>query len=100
MKKILLFLSALMVSQLASAWYLVGSGSLGNWTPGSAIEYTSKEGDLEVWENISLTKNQEFKFIKEKNWNTSLGSGSNIGATGATTTLHDNGGNCKWTGAA
>ena len=100
MKKFLLFVCALMVSQIAGAWYLIGAGSLGNWDPNSAIASTSTEGSLEVWENINLTANQEFKFIKEKNWNTNLGSGSSISSTGQTTTLYSGGNNCKWTGAA
>ena len=95
MKKFLLFLCALMVSQIAGAWYLIGGGSLGNWDPASAIAYTSTEDNLEVWENISLTTDQEFKFIKQKNWDNNLGSGSNINSTGKETTLHDNGGNCN-----
>ena len=100
MKKFLLFLCALMVSQIAGAWYFIGSGSLGKWQPASAIAYTSTEGNIEVWEDISLTTDQEFKFIKEQNWNTSLGSGSDINSTGNETKLYDNGGNCKWKGAA
>ena len=86
MKKFLLFLCALMVSQIAGAWYLIGGGSLGNWDPASAIAYTSTEDNLEVWENISLTTDQEFKFIKQKNWDNNLGSGSNINSTGKETT--------------
>ena len=99
MKKVLLILCALMVTQLAGAWYLVGGSPL-SWEPSAGIQNTTTDGSLEVWESVNLNNNQEFKFVKEKNWNTSLGSGSSITGTGKTTTLYLNGGNCKWTGAA
>ena len=67
MKKVLLILCALMVTQLAGAWYLVGgSAALQSWNAGSAIAPTTTENGIEIFEGISLDKNVEFKFLNSE----------------------------------
>ena len=101
MKKVLLILCALMVTQLAGAWYLVGgSAALQSWNAGSAIAPTTTENGIEIFEGISLDKNVEFKFLKSQAWGTELTTGGNVTTVGTAYTLKTSGNNTKWTGAS
>ena len=70
MKKVLLFLCALVAAQMANAqWYLTGGATTAGWTEQNPIE-PKTEGSIDVWENINLTKDQGFKFLGTKgSWN-------------------------------
>ena len=73
MKKFLLFFCALIVTQMAYAWYVVGSTStFGSWTPTSAPVMTETESGVFVLENVTIDKGAEFKFIKEQKWGDEL----------------------------
>ena len=85
---------------MANAWYLVGGTSqLKNWAAEQALQYSSVDGNIQIWENIQLLNGTEFKFVQDRNWNTSYGSGGNLSALNTEYTLSNSKGNCKWTGA-
>ena len=73
MKKVLLFLCALVAAQMANAWYLVGIG--GDWS--TFHEPTKTEGSNQYWENVQLGASEQFKITSQPNWD-----GENLGNYG------------------
>ena len=73
MKKVLLFLCALVAAQMANAWYLVGIG--GDW--GTFHAPTKTDGTNEYWENLELSASEQFKITSQASWN-----GENLGNYG------------------
>ena len=101
MKKILLFLCAILATQMANAWYLIGSTSqLKSWDVGQALQYNKVDGNIQIWENIELSNGTEFKFVQDRSWTTNYGYGNNMNTLDKEYTLYSGGGNCKWTGTA
>ena len=82
MKKVLLFLCALVAAQMANAWYLTGSVTSKGWGTGeTAIEANETIGNLQFCRNLNLIKDGEFKFLADKNtWDNAIGGGNNINA--------------------
>ena len=73
MKKFLLFFCALIVTQMAYAWYVVGSTStFASWTPTNAPAMTETESGVFVLSNVTIDKGAEFKFIKTQAWGNEL----------------------------
>ena len=100
MKKFLLFFCALIVTQMAYAWYVVGSTStFGSWTPANApvMTETETESGVFVLSDVTIDKGAEFKFIKTQAWGNELAYNGTIFANedkAVTSGIH----NTKWGG--
>lgn len=97
MKKVLLFLCAMMVAQLANAWYVVGSSTaFGNWSPEAAPEMTA-DGENYILKGTTLNNGDEFKFCEYQSWDSNYGPGTSVVAN-AEYTCYSNGNNAVWAG--
>ena len=97
MKKVLLFLCALVAAQMANAWYLVGIG--GDWANAKAP--TKIEGNYEYWENLTLTSNESFKIRpNQNNWDGALGNYGYHDGWMSGGPLSESENNATWTGSA
>jgi hypothetical protein len=78
-------------------WGLIGSfAAANNWTTDVTMEVV---GDWAVAKNVTLAKNNEFKFRADKAWTLSYGTGGDVNV-GKTYTTYNNGGNMKFVGEA
>ncbi len=78
------------------SWGVVGS--FNGWDVANSVAMTV-DGDWAVAENVTLAKNDEFKFAADNTWDLSYGSGSDVNV-GETYTSYNNGGNMKFVGEA
>ena len=98
MKKVLLFLCAMLVAQLAQAWYVVGSSSaLGSWDVSKAIEMTQQADGTYLLADFSLTTADQFKFIETRSWSSNLGPGTTI-LPNTDYKVYSGGDNATWQG--
>ncbi len=95
MKKVLLFLCAMMVAQLAQAWYVVGSFC--GWDVNQAVEMTKQADGTYLLADYTLETGVEFKFIETRGWGSNLGPGTNV-QPNTEYKLYANGGNAVWQG--
>lgn len=78
-------------------WGLIGSfAAANNWATDVTMEVV---GDWAVAKNVTLAKNNEFKFRADKAWSLSYGTGGDVNV-GKTYTTYNNGGNMKFVGEA
>lgn len=77
-------------------WGLVGS--FNSWDVANYVT-TVVEGDWAVAKNVTLKKNDEFKFAADKAWTLSYGTGGEVNV-GKEYTTYNNGGNMKFVGEA
>ena len=77
-------------------WGVVGS--FNNWAVDNYV-VTVVEGDWAVAKNVTLAKNDQFKFAADKAWTLSYGSACDVNV-GKTYTTYNNGGNMKFVGEA
>ena len=75
-------------------WGLIGSFAGSDWGTDVAMAIN---GDWAVAKNVTIAKNNEFKFRADGNWTLSYGSGSNVVAD-KTYDTYNNGGNMKFVG--
>ena len=95
MKKVLLFLCAMMVAQLAQAWYVVGSFC--GWDVNQAVEMTKQADGTYLLADYTLETGAEFKFIETRGWSSNLGPGTNV-QPNTEYKLYADGGNAVWQG--
>jgi hypothetical protein len=77
-------------------WGVVGS--FNDWKAENYV-VTEVNGDWAVAKNVTLAKNDEFKFAADKAWTLSYGSACDVNV-GKTYTTYNNGGNMKFVGEA
>ncbi|MBO7306465.1 MAG: hypothetical protein J6U59_00375 [Alistipes sp.] len=75
-------------------WGLIGSFAGSDWGKDVA---TTVEGDWAVAKNVTIAKNNEFKFRADGDWALSYGSACDVNV-GNTYTTYNNGGNMKFVG--
>lgn len=75
-------------------WGLIGSFAGSDWGTDVAMAIN---GDWAVAKNVTIAKNNEFKFRADGNWTLSYGSGSDVVAD-KTYDTYNNGGNMKFVG--
>lgn len=77
------------------SWGMIGSFAASNdWNTDVKMVV---EGDWAVAKNVTLAKNNEFKFRADSDWALSYGAGTNVNV-GKTYTTYNNGGNMKFIG--
>lgn len=100
MKKILLFLSAILVAQMANAWYVVGSNVDafgGEWSTSGAPEMTLQADGTYLLADVALNTGDQFKFIEYRNWDSNLGPGATV-QPNTEYNLYSGGGNATYGG--